>query len=374
METVEKKLLNKMKKHANLLLVFSVTCLILIHFLPWVVVSDQTVGDSNIVFFNYEMMKKSYDFEIVKLASIIDGIVFLVWGMVLLGLSCFVGVGVYLSRRFRIVSFPMIGLGFFISFLNIIAVYLSLRFTQNVEGLRSISLAYLFNPFSYPSIVFVFMVLSFFVSLFISIDSIMFFRMYYKNLKSRKKKKISFESSKPQVSISGVEKTFSGDVIHASVVKKPEEWSGDAKQEEGFKKEDMLVEENSEERKMRETDEMKAVSADLEQEKGSTGLEDEEKTVAREEGVDVIKKKEESKPSRFDDTFEQVLFSAIEKKKKDFGKKDLDETSAEKTEKGFEGVKKFKVRCLKCKNEFIAEVRDGDKRVKCPACGEEGEL
>ena len=67
------------------------------------------------------------------------------------------------------------------------------------------------------------------------------------------------------------------------------------------------------------------------------------------------------------------LFLEKKKQQKESVKKDLKPVLGEQDRKAG-GIKKFRVRCLNCKNEFIVEVREGDKKVKCPVCGEEGEL
>lgn len=365
-------MLSKIRKHTNLLLFFSITSLVLINFLPWVVVSEQ-LGSSEDVFFNYEMMKKNDTFEILELTDVVNNIMVLTWLVVMVGLICIAGVVVYLSGKIRIVSLLMLGMGLPVFVLNVFVVYLFLRFIQSVGEFRLVSLAYVFKPFSYSSVIFVFMFLSLFTSFGISKDIIMFLAGYYKNFKSMRRERISSKYSKLYTSSGEAEKTFlsSNNVISISRAKR-EEWSKNSEQQiERVKKEDIVVERTRDGKKKEEVEKVEVVAED------DLKQREKEESVDKKENVDLIKKDESSKPSSmFDHTFEQVLFSAIEKKKKEkeLGKEDVEGLFSEKQIKHVGGVKKFKIRCLKCKNEFIAEIRDGDRKIRCPACGEEGEL
>ncbi|RLF64017.1 MAG: hypothetical protein DRN33_02990 [Thermoplasmata archaeon] len=361
---VGKNLVNKIKKHLNLLLLLSITSLILINFLPWIVVSEQT-GD---IFFNYEMMKKNDNLEVSELTGIIDSIVVLTWMIIILGLICLVGLIVYLSKKFQGLSLLMMGVGSFIFVLVVIVVYLSFRFIQGVREFENISLAYLFTPFSYSFVIFVFMLLSMLISVVVLVYLIMFFWGVYKDFKSAKKKKISFEYSKPQRRVEN--KKFPSNVIPNSE-EEPEDWSEDSEKDK--KEEKTQFEKDREQtKKKREKieEEVKAEETSSKQDEASADLKHEKKP--KEEKSDLVekevKKTEGKSKLGFHHEFEQVLLSAIEKKKKQ------KEVSKKELSQSVDKIKKFKVRCLKCKHVFVAEVKDVDKRIKCPACGEEGKL
>jgi len=85
---LEKNVLNKIKKHTNILLAVSITSLILINFLPWIMVSEQTGNEK--IFFNYEAMTKNDNFEIIELTGIINNIILITWVIIILGLICFI--------------------------------------------------------------------------------------------------------------------------------------------------------------------------------------------------------------------------------------------------------------------------------------------
>jgi len=378
---LEKNVLNKIKKHTNILLAVSITSLILINFLPWIMVSEQTGNEK--IFFNYEAMTKNDNFEIIELTGIINNIILITWVIIILGLICFIGLTLYLSKQAQLLSLLMIGSGSIIFIMEIAVAYLSFKFIQNVAEIQAVSLAYVFGPFSYSFLIFVSILLSLLISFVISTDIFSFFKVYHKNLRSKKKKKIPFEYPKPQSSLENNKKMFSNNMIRTSKAES-EDWSKNNNQVITKENEDIIQVEKKEElykeKKNIELNELKEKKVDT-----TPG----ETLISSKNGEDLTKKEEDASYTlekketvevdddelKFDHTFEQVLFSAIEKKKKqkEIGKKDS-EQSFEKQNKDVGEIKKFKVRCLKCKNEFIAEIREGDKKIKCPICGEEGEL
>ena len=376
---LEKNVLNKIKKHTNLLLAVSITSLILINFLPWIMVSEQTGNEK--IFFNYEAMTKNDNFEIIELTGIINNIILITWTIIILGLICFIGLTLYLSKQAQLLSLLMIGSGSIIFIMEIAVAYLSFKFIQNVAEVETVSLAYVFGPFSYSFLIFVSILLSLLISFVISTDIFSFFKAYHKNLRSKKKKKIPFEYPKPQSSLENNKKMFSNNMIRTSKAES-EDWSKNNNQVITKENEDIIQVEKKEElykeKKNIELNELKEKKVDTTPgETLSSSKNGEDLTKKEEDASYTLEKKErvEDNKLKFDHTFEQVLFSAIEKKKKqkEIGKKDL-EQSFEKQNKDVGEIKKFKVRCLKCKNEFIAEIRAGDKKIKCPICGEEGEL
>ena len=372
---LEKNVLNKIKSHLNLLLFLSITLLILINFLPWITVFGQT-GNDNGVFFSYEMIRKNNSFGVMDISRIITNIMFITWATVILGFICFIGLILYISKKTQMLSFLMIGSGSLIVVLEVLIIYLSFRFIQNVAADGNISLAYITGPFSYSFIVFVFILLSLLVSFVVTTDIASFFSLYYKNIKSKKRKeKMPFEYSISQTPLVTDNKTFSGSTIH-DIKDEPEEWFKDSEKEE-------KIEVEKEKRENKEKTEKKIEKTKVEKENGlkqdensaDLKLEKGEKKPEKEKTVLVekeVKKTEDKSKAGFHQEFEQVLLSAIEKKKKE---KKVLKQPIEKYDKNVVGkIKKFRVKCLKCENVFVAEIRDGEKKIKCPVCGEEGEL
>jgi len=372
----EKNVLNKIQSHLNLLLFLSITLSILINFLPWITVFGQT-GNDNGVFFSYEMMRKNNNIGVMDISRIITNIMFITWATIILGFICFIGLILYISKKTQMLSFLMIGSGSLIVILDILIIYLlSFRFIQNVAADDKISLAYIIGPFSYSFIVFVFTLLSFLVSFVVTIDIASFFSLCYKNVKSKKKKeKMPFEYSVSHTPLVTDNKTFSSSTIR-DIKDEPEEWFKDRKKEEKIKAEKEKRE--SKEKTENKTEKTKVEkenglkqdenSADLKLGKGERKTEKEKTILVKEEA----KKTEDKSKAGFHQEFEQVLLSAIEKKKKE---KKILKQPIEKYDKNVVGkIKKFRVKCLKCENVFVAEIRDGEKKIKCPVCGKEGEL
>ena len=329
---LEKNVLNKIKKHTNLLLAVSITSLILINFLPWIMVSEQTGNEK--IFFNYEAMTKNDNFEIIELTGIINNIILITWAIIIIGLICFIGLTLYLSKQAQLLSLLMIGSGSIIFIMEIAVAYLSFKFIQNVAEIETVSLAYVFGPFSYSFLTFVSILLSLLISFVISTDIFSFFKVYHKNLRSKKKKKIPFEYPKPQSSLENNKKMFSNNMIRTSKAES-EDWSENNNQVITKENEDMIqVEKKGElykEKKNIELDELKEKKVDT-----TPG----ETLISSKNGEDLTKKEEDASYAlekkeivdddklKFDHTFEQVLFSAIEKKKKqkELGKKDSEQS------------------------------------------------
>ena len=388
------KKVNKIKNWIDILIIFSVTLLVLISLVPWI----STVENNNQAkFYNYEMMKTSDSYDINQLASSITNIKLVVWSIIIISIISFIAASFFYLRKLRIIT----NIIFLISPLTLVlSSYLTikiLRLIIEIVNLNSIHLAFFHKFFGYSFLILIFVFLVLFSSLTVSINSVSFL---IKNLpKLRKKDKTDFKKDqrlpydkyykeKDTIKLKDASKTLAySQKINA------EEWSVDVKRvpkisltdevpeemkEEEFSEEFEIAEDNIEVGKKEKTTEEKideVITAEKTTTEKKSITEPEKPVEERPTETEEKEKTVKEEKVRVDGSFEDVLNSAIEKKKKEkIQTSDKSTTTATRSGKKEITNKRYKIKCSKCKNVFTVELGKDNTKIKCPKCGKEGNI
>jgi len=359
-----------MKRLIVWILIFSITSLALVSFLPWLSVTedDSVKGE---LYFNYELMKTSSNTEIKSLAGNLNFISVLFWVMIILALISFIFITFHASLKFsHIGQIAMALISILILVFSILVVYSEYNFIRTVDGLGKIALANIVFLIKYAYIQLLFTILllvcSIYYTAIVSTHSI----KQYRSLKTEKKvEAIPKEQPIPKPMPSK----------HKTEKKRLEMENWLVGQAQILDKKTEGLEPDHSKKEI--TDD----KTPLEEEKQTSTLEDKVTPQPFPDEAAKVKPKEsdELRPSQ---SFENALSYAIEKKIKRPEAKET-EPKPENIEQEEEAknlqleqtaeieepsIRKIKLRCPQCKNVFLTELEGENTKIKCPTCGKEG--
>lgn len=379
---MKKKTIITGKKLTIWILNFSILGLIFTSFFPLISAPENDAVKEEL-YFDFEMMKDSNNYEIYSLVSDVNFINLLFWSIICLGLISIFCI-IYLTFLTRwylgLLTIVSIAISIF-SFLLVISQY---NFIKDVANMETITLSTVSYTITYVHIIFLFsivlLIFSILYSLYVILD------LGRQILASKSKKHLLKNKEDKQVD-SLTKPIIDTQITHPQepIIKnvKIERWvnqdlkNNDKKPDEDIytpKKEVMEPIETTTEEKMYVNNKI-ATS----EKKDQPGPFD---SIKREE------KQEESVKSSVSQSFEEALSSAIEKKQNQIGKKEQNKpiskderpenTQNKSLEKQEEQLKEKDiittdviVKCPQCNNIFTIKKED-TKKIKCPKCGKEG--
>lgn len=359
MREIEK--VDKIKNWVNILLVFSIILLMLTSFLPWISVEEGNQSK----YFNYEMIKTSDINQIYELSYKIDSIVLYLWLIIIIGITVLIASSFYFIKRLSFITNIIFLIGFSTLIFSALLAYTVISLLIEIVNMQSINLAFYHNFFGYCFFILIFVFLTLFSSLVFSINSFSF--SFEKLKKSNKEQKSDSNFNKNQSYYKYYNEKSVDNKVDTTDNKKPsktlahtqkidaEEWS-----EEEEKKEVRLESKIEESKK---SEEEKTKTPEPKEEKIEEEIEEITPAEHEEEIIEEVPKE----TVQTNDSFEDILYSAIEKKKKE-----KTEVSEKYTKE--DTTKKYKVKCSECKNIFTVKIEKGTKKIKCPKCGKEGKL
>ena len=149
---MKKVLTGKVGKLTAWIMFLSITGLALTSILPWISVTETTPVEGEL-FFNLEMMKKSYNEDIIDLSekiNLIDTSFFLV---LIFSILSYLSLTIYRSQRYSSFSQSMMIIeGCVIVILSAFIVFLNFNFIKTVEDIEGISASYIFLCIKYVHI------------------------------------------------------------------------------------------------------------------------------------------------------------------------------------------------------------------------------
>jgi len=356
------------------ILIFSITSLALVSFLPWISTAEENFVEGDL-YFNYEMMKTSSNTEIKSLAGDLNFISVLFWVIIILCLISFICLTFHASLKFS--HFGQIAMALIsISLLvfSVLAVYSEYNFIRTADGLNKITLSNIVFHIKYAYIPLIFTILLLVCSIYytavVSVHSI----KQYRNLKKGKEVKTIPKEEPP---------------LQKPTPAKPKTEKQRLEMENWLAGQAQVLDkktENPEQDYPKEEITKDKTFLEEEEEKQTTDLE--EKVIQQpfpvEEKKIKPKETEELRPSQ---SFEKALSYAIEKKIKRPEPLKVEESKPQTTEPEEEAkdlqleqtanieephIRKIKLRCPQCKNVFLTELEGENTKIKCPTCGKEG--
>jgi ribosomal protein S27E len=384
----------------------------LLSFLPYI---TETVydEDTTYIYHNFETMKKSENSVLNNLADQINLIMIISWIIIAIGLISFIGLNIDILENHKLTAKILLLTGCSMLFLTILSFILFYFFMNHVNETPDISLLKIIDFFNYHYITLILIVLSTLSSgAYIAYISLYFYssgkelnvqKKEKKKIKKSKEKKMKPDKKKPSKTKNDLDLT--SDATVQDLEKKSNEMEtwlvGEVQKSEEHK---IDTEKPEEEAPIIEEDESDLKNEILQKSKDDEKV---DKPVVKSPFKDEPKKndlsektEETEQDTKTEESFQQALSSAIEKKQNVGKTKDLDIEKGEKTtvsSKDTEPLeregktqmeeprvkeqdkeknviaKKFNVRCPGCKHVFIVEKNiEGVTNIKCPKCGKKG--
>jgi DNA-directed RNA polymerase subunit RPC12/RpoP len=361
------------KKISISILIVSITSLILLSFLPWVVVNPNTSSEQ---YLNFKMMKESDFAALDGSTNLLSAIQVIFWAIIVIAIITLFSSVLCLSKKIQIINSLLIAIGCSIIVLVSLNLIYFINLIKEINENNLFDHANLFGPFSYAYFLFIFMIALLVISIFYTINIITFL---LECLRSKDKA----EPSTKKIKKEEIKKKDAKTIAYKNKLQ-TEDWAEDSEEQ---KEEDPPIKEKEEKTISNQKDEdikIKQVektyfenkTIDLEKKHAGAVQDKKSKSTDKEEEIVITEKKETKKPDNQKEdlnflSFEKALNSAIEKKKKE----KLEEPSNNKQDKKtITEKKKIKVRCAKCKHTFTAELSEGKTKIKCPNCGKEGSI
>jgi len=405
--------IKKTKRHIITTLFLTITTLMLLSILPYLT-EINTVDNAPDRYHNFETMKKSDNSILHDLASYLNWVIMVSWVTTAIGLISFIGLSIDLLEKYRFIGKTIVFTGCSMVVLTVLSFVLFYLFTVHVNETTSISSSNLFGLFKYSYITLIFILFSMFSSgAYLAYVSLYYYtseKVGMEQNKKEKKKKIVKKPNKQMKKSEKKELALSEDRSDLTLKEPIQGLDKKSKEMETWlvgevqKSKELSI--NKEKDEKEETSTIEEVESDLKTEvsiqaEGEKVNKAEAKSPFKDEpektGFSEILKEDISQDSRTDESFQQALSSAIEKKQKvekpnNLGAekgKEIDISSEEVKPAKIEEktqieeqakertliTKKFNVRCPGCKHVFIVEKKiDGVTNIKCPKCGKEGVL
>ena len=150
---MKKVLTGRVGKLTAWIMFLSITGLVLTSILPWISVTETTPSQGEL-FFNLEMMKKSYNEEVIDLSEKINLIDISFFLVLIFSILSYLSLTIYRSQKYSSFSqLIMIIEGCAIVILSALIIFLNFNFIKTVEDLEGISTAYILLSIKYIYIV-----------------------------------------------------------------------------------------------------------------------------------------------------------------------------------------------------------------------------
>ena len=389
----------KFVKLTTWIIFLSIIGLIMISLFPWITVKETKPVEDHL-YFNFEMMKKSIDDNIITLAENINLINNLFFLILIFAILSYIGLTINKSRINNLIAqIIMLIAAAVITITNILIFYLQYNFVKIAEDIEGVSTAHMipFIKFIYFPMIISILILIYSVSYLWRISSHLYYN--YKE-KTEIKNKLTPRPQPPKIPEKKIEK-----------------------QNEPIIKQKAILQTNTDEKTTLNhgeiedwlKDELKSMGSGVEEKKEEKIEETEEKTsdekpentetdkteIKKEENLEETKKPDEKEPEikkeakteqSYTEYYEKALSSAINKKQKEIKNKNAEnkknekktsekkETRKEKTDEQSEKIKfetekqSINVYCPNCGNVFMVEKTGFTKNTKCPKCGRDTSL
>ena len=336
------------------IVVLSIIGLFLMSFLPLISVTENDSVKQDL-YFNFDMMKKSDNEQIITLAGEIYLITISFWALIILGLLSYLGATIQASGIKSLVGRLLLIIGCGTLIFSILVVDFQLIILENIWAIDTISPAAVYPPiyYTYMSLIPGFLILIF--SVLYTLPVVAYSIHNLKSLKKTKKGK-NKEKKKPKKTIK------KKDTIEAKKL---------------IKKEKPVLEKVLKEPG---THENRIELGEMLTGQGVNIAEQTDKDNPQEPKKEIKIEPEETKPPK--PPFPDEKTSDVEEKIKESDKLPLSEpfkgalssTNVNMQTKTNEEPekKKYKVRCPKCKNIFPIENEGAITKIKCPKCDKEG--
>ena len=336
------------------IVVLSIIGLFLMSLLPLISVTENDSVKQDL-YFNFDMMKKSNNHQILTLASEINLINIALWALIILGLLSYLGATIQASGIKSLVGRLLLIIGCGTLIFSILVVDFQLIILENIGAMDDISAAAISPPiyYTYISLVPGFLILIF--SVLYTMPVISYSIHNLKNIKKTKKGK-SEKKKKPKKTIKKKDKIEAKKLIKKEkpvLEKVPIDPSTHEKQIEIGERltgQGVNIGEQTDKENLQEP--KKEIKIEPEVTKPPKPPFPDEKT------SEVEEKKKESDKLPVSEPFKEAL-SPTDVKKETITKEEPEK-------------KKYKVRCPKCQNIFPIEKEGAITRIKCPECDKEG--
>ncbi len=391
---MKKKTITKSKKYTIWILNFSILGLVLTSLFPLISVPENDAVKEDL-YFNFDMMKNSDNYEIFSLVDTVNTISLLFWAIIILGLLSFFCITYFtFLTRWYISLLLIISIAIFI--FSILLIIYQNNFMKVVANNDFITLSLVYNNITYVHIILLFIILLLICSIFYSLNIILYLG---KQIFSAISKKQLLKKNKEKKEDSLLNSIIDKPVTQSPIgINKKIEMEKLPKQE--IQKIDVKAEEDN---YTEEKEEIKPIETSIEEKKlvnNETAVSEKKDQIGPFGHVKREEKQIEPVKPRPSQSFEDALSSAIEKKQGKIGKKEqknpitqeefkdsedklkedtsepiqIDEVEKQKekpiTEKEFISTEII-VKCPQCTHIFTIKKEETEK-IKCPKCGKEG--
>jgi len=413
-------LADRIKFLSFLILMFSITSVMLISFLPTLEIDNYSTKEP--ISLNQFSMKDSNNSEVQDIEKNLSIINYLLWALIIFCLLSIFGIIINLSDFYDKISKVLLFFGIPVFFISCIAILLYIIILKGVIDLSTLSSPYLIEPIRYSYI-------SLFILLFLVLSSIFYLVALTKffitenkmkntvNIKEKKKipkkktlpkklekksdtkKKILSEEKQKDETIKNkkemmenwlkdetkkleneepeektLNKEFKKEIKHET-----KEQYDNSKDTTFEKEKGVITEEENNIKDQEKTDEKKEIKVDNEEktdekesskkdvdivDKNIQSIDLTEKNKKIESNLEKTDIKENIKNEK---TLDEALDNAI--KKRGVEKKDQEQ---EKKETDKKEIEKYNIKCPSCSHIFAVEKKKGENKTKCPKCGKEG--
>jgi len=374
----------KFTKPTTWIVFLSIIGLIFISVFPWISVDENRPVEEKL-YFNFEMMKKSNNDDIVNLSERINLINVLFFLITILGVLSYLSLTFYKIHKSKLyIKMITVFIAASLLILSLLILYLQFDFITIVEEFEVISLAYAIPFIKYNYFLLV-------ISLFILLYSISYIwriaSYHYKEYKDTKKLKDNLKMSISTNTYPETQKQNS--LIEIEMDQKETDIKEkstnkitlkDENVEDWLKDEFKNIEKPSEKEPEEQKIEIKKETETIEK---SKEIKPEEIALKEEKDIDE-KKQSDKKITQF---YEKALNSAINKKQDEIKQRQKENQKNEETKK--ENIKEISsvdsseqvkhesekksinVYCPNCGNVFMVEKTGFTMNTKCPRCGRE---
>ncbi len=415
--------LKRIRKATLLILMFSITALMLTSFFP--IVKQKISNESpQYLYYSKDTLNEN-DNDLSNISNQLNIISLLLWLIIVFGIVIFLGMIIAISKKNKPYPLLFLILSIIIFILSIVIITQAYSIGDYISKTNNISLAYIFDPFSFFYIIIIFYFFTIFSSIYLVIGvTINIIKSHenknskeeISNFKDKKQNKVGF--FKPKQKIIKDKSTDVKAKEKGNIVSEAEVWYISDEDIKESKSEDDINDSSNAKKEIEKVETpdnnlLKTETVELEEindiEKKDTILNkdvspfkerisDKKKTIEKQEPVSDIKDK-----TKIASNFEKALSTAIEKKQ-DNEKKNIKDKQQDKPQISSESEKKaiekdkelledestnkdlspfnenekeemqiekqFNVRCPICNNIF--SVTKDDKKIKCPFCNAEG--
>jgi len=372
---INRKMVINTQRLSIWVVILSIISLFFISFFPLISTTEQDFVKKDL-YYNYEMMKNTDNYEIFKITEKLDLIYLSIWLILIFSLISFLGSIIYASGKLSILGLIFVLCGCFVIILSILAIYNQIQIVNSLKQSNILSPASIFSSFYFIYITLIPNIIILILSIFyVWTATLAFFKFIKDYLKSdRENKKIKKQKKE--------KKSYFENMPDKKTVENKSKIKEKSIEMEAWLKGQVENEESKDEKKKEineKEEEIEPINETIKDEEKNEEINDTKKIEKKSPFANNIKEKEQTKKDievKKEDTksFEKALSSAIQKRKPGVEEKqDIKEKiTKEKNEKENVEDKKINVRCPKCKTVFSITKEGTFTKIKCPSCGKEG--